>query len=99
MLENKSNTTETNIFLDHLLHLSYNKKCADCGKSDPSWVAIDYSFFICYECSGLHRNLGRSKVKSILLDSWNQQEIRRLYIGGNKNIHKLKEGNSSFILK
>lgn len=100
MIENKYNDTKSNKFLEYLLNLSYNKKCADCGKKDPSWASINFAFFICYECSSLHRSLGpnKSKVKSIQMDSWNTEELRRMYVGGNKNISKLGN-NEDFLSK
>lgn len=98
MLDNKFNDTKTNEFLSYLMNLSYNKKCADCGKSNPSWATITYSFFICYECSSLHRSLGvhKSKVKSTQMDAWSIEELRRMYVGGNKNTTKLSEIADTF---
>lgn len=82
-------------FLSYLMNLSYNKKCADCNNLQPSWVSLSFSLFICYECSGLHRNLGvkKSKTKSTTIDSWTLDELRRMYIGGNKNKARLPEGD------
>ncbi|ELA41840.1 uncharacterized protein VICG_01192 [Vittaforma corneae ATCC 50505] len=100
MLNNKYNTDKVNEFLDYLMNLSYNKKCADCGKSNPSWADLTHSFFICYECSALHRRLGahRSRVKSAQMDSWTTEELRRMHVGGNKYSHKITQ-NSDFSIR
>lgn len=91
MLSNPHNTDKVNEFLEHLVGISYNKKCADCGKPGPSWADMTHAFFICYECSALHRRLGvqRSRVKSIQMDSWNMDELRRMHVGGNRYAHKI----------
>lgn len=95
MLTNKHNSDKINSFLYYLMNLSYNKKCADCEKAHPSWADISHSFFICYECSSLHRRLGVNKsiVKSVQLDSWNIEDLRRMYIGGNKYSYKLEKSS------
>lgn len=100
MLTNTLNNTKANEFLEHLMNLSYNQSCADCGRKRPSWATLTYSFFICYECSGRHRNLGvqKSKVKSTQMDLWSVDDLRRMYVGGNKNAHKIPD-NSDFSLK
>jgi hypothetical protein len=99
MLDNKYNTDRANQFLEHLMNLSYNKKCADCGKSNPSWTDVKHGFFICYECSALHRRLGvtKSRVKSVQMDSWNIEELRRMHVGGNKYSHRIPANNDILI--
>lgn len=100
MLNNKYNTDKANVFLSHLMNLSYNKKCADCGRSNPSWADLTHSFFVCYECSALHRRLGahRSSVKSVQMDGWTTEELRRMYVGGNKHSHRIAQ-NSDFSIR
>lgn len=100
MLNNQYNSDAANKFLDYLMALSYNKKCADCGKQNPSWTDLTHAFFICYECSALHRRLGmhRSRVKSTQLDSWSEDDLRRMHVGGNKYAHRVPQ-HSDFMVK
>lgn len=35
--------------------LSVNKTCAECGRTEPSWVSISLGCVICIDCSGIHR--------------------------------------------
>lgn len=95
MLTNQYNTDAANKFLEYLMSLTYNKKCADCEKNNPSWADLTHSLFICYECSALHRRLGanRARVKSTQMDSWSTEDLRRMYIGGNKYVNKIPQGN------
>jgi ADP-ribosylation factor GTPase-activating protein 2/3 len=85
------NDSKIEDFIKKLMSLSYNKKCADCGKPNPSWATVTYGFFICIECASLHRSFGalKSKVKSTKIDKWNLDELRRMYVGGNKYTHML----------
>lgn len=90
MLDNKFNDEKTNKFLDFLMNLSYNKKCADCEKPNPSWASLSYGLFICYECASVHRGIG--KVKSTQLDNWNLDELRRMHSGGNRRLVHIPTG-------
>lgn len=100
MAANKLNDPKTEIFIEHLLSLTQNKKCADCGKNQPVWTALTFGFFICYDCSGQHRRLGPtvSKVKSTTMDVWGVEELRRMYVGGNKLSYKIPD-NPDITLK
>ncbi|KAG2385496.1 hypothetical protein C9374_003311 [Naegleria lovaniensis] len=55
---------------------SENKYCADCLATETAWASTNLGVFICINCSGVHRSLGThvSKVKSVELDEWNDEE-------------------------
>lgn len=78
-------------FLKYLQNKSFNRKCADCDTPNPSWASVTLGLFLCQACAGQHRGLGcnKSLIKSTLINTWEVEELRRMYCGGNKvmNIH------------
>nr|CAB3461640.1 unnamed protein product [Digitaria exilis] len=80
--------------LECLLNQPANKFCADCGIPDPKWAALPFGAFICIKCSGTHRSLGVhiSKVISVNLDEWTDEEVNCLAeSGGNSVVNKRYE--------
>ncbi|OXB66375.1 hypothetical protein ASZ78_011909 [Callipepla squamata] len=65
--------------LGGLLSDEENKYCADCQAKGPRWASWNIGVFICIRCAGIHRNLGVhiSRVKSVNLDQWTQEQIQR----------------------
>lgn len=83
--------------------LPQNKQCADCRKPDPRWASWNLNgmpccIFICIECSGIHRGLGVSvsKVRSVDLDDWNEQQLKAARIWGNERANAIYEANKPF---
>lgn len=80
--------------------LPQNKQCADCRKPDPRWASWNLNgmpccIFICIECSGIHRGLGVSvsKVRSVDLDDWSEQQLKAARIWGNERANAIYEAN------
>lgn len=80
--------------LKDLLLQKDNQLCADCGAPDPKWASANIGVFICLKCSGVHRSLGThiSKVLSITLDEWSDDEIDAMIeVGGNGSANAIYE--------
>ncbi|KAM9324516.1 arf-GAP with dual PH domain-containing protein 1-like [Gastrophryne carolinensis] len=60
-----------------------NTKCADCGEPDPQWASSTLGVFLCVTCCGIHRNLPDSKVKSLCMAKWDEDQIEFLEKHGN----------------
>ncbi|KAK4518969.1 uncharacterized protein ATC70_009196 [Mucor velutinosus] len=87
-----SNEKNTKI-LKALLQKNANKYCADCKKKDARWASWNLGIFICIRCSGIHRSLGVhiSKVKSVDLDTWVQDQVENMVRWGNERANKYWE--------
>lgn len=75
-----------------------NRHCADCQESDPRWASWMLAnqpccIFICIRCSGVHRSLGVhiSKVKSVDLDDWTEEQLQAARDWGNVRANALWE--------
>ncbi|XTI86731.1 ArfGap-domain-containing protein [Cenococcum geophilum] len=62
-----------------------NDRCADCGTRNPGWASWSLGVFLCMRCAALHRKLGThiSKVKSLSMDSWNNEQVDNMKRIGN----------------
>ncbi|CEG48545.1 hypothetical protein F444_14455 [Plasmopara halstedii] len=62
-----------------------NDRCVDCKAIYPQWAGVSFGVLLCLDCAGKHRSLGvqTSFVKSLVMDSWSESEVRSLEVGGN----------------
>ncbi|UZP45933.1 hypothetical protein NXS19_013745 [Fusarium pseudograminearum] len=77
-----------------LLKLEANKVCSDCKRNKhPRWASWNLGVFICIRCSGIHRGMGThiSRVKSVDLDSWTDEQLQSVLKWGNARANKYWE--------
>ncbi|GAA5972739.1 hypothetical protein JCM11641_002999 [Rhodosporidiobolus odoratus] len=62
-----------------------NDRCADCREENPRWTSWSLGITLCIRCSGVHRSLGThvSKVRSVELDDWSDEQIAQMEAVGN----------------
>ncbi|KAL2350415.1 putative GTPase activating protein for Arf-domain-containing protein [Cryomyces antarcticus] len=80
--------------LKSLVKVEGNKSCADCKKNKhPRWASWNLGIFICIRCSGIHRGMGThiSRVKSVDLDSWTDEQLQSMLRWGNSRANKYWE--------
>ncbi|KAF2870179.1 putative GTPase activating protein for Arf-domain-containing protein [Massariosphaeria phaeospora] len=80
--------------LKSLVKLEGNKSCADCKRNKhPRWASWNLGIFVCIRCSGIHRGMGThiSRVKSVDLDSWTDEQLASMLKWGNARANKYWE--------
>jgi len=76
-------------WLERLQRVQGNDTCADCDADTPKWASRNLGVFLCTQCAGVHRKLGRhvSSVSSLLLDDWTMDEVRQMAEKGNVRVN------------
>lgn len=80
--------------LKALVKLEGNKVCADCKRNKhPRWASWNLGVFVCIRCSGIHRGMGThiSRVKSVDLDAWTDEQLQSVLKWGNSRANKYWE--------
>ncbi|KAK3295162.1 uncharacterized protein B0H64DRAFT_340430 [Chaetomium fimeti] len=80
--------------IKNLLKLEPNKVCADCKRNKhPRWASWNLGVFVCIRCSGIHRGMGThiSRVKSVDLDAWTDEQLQSILNWGNARANKYWE--------
>lgn len=73
-----------------------NKVCNDCSNPNPQWASLSFAVFLCLQCAGTHRGFGVhiSFVRSVSMDTWQDEQIRRMQLGGNAPFQKFMQSYS-----
>lgn len=96
----KTHSEKHKLILKLLLKESPNKVCVDCKTAaHPRWASWNLGCFMCIRCSGIHRSMGThiSRVKSVDLDAWTDEQVESMVRWGNAKCNafweaKLPEG-------
>lgn len=61
--------------------------------TDPRWASWNLGIFVCIRCSGIHRGMGThiSRVKSVDLDAWTDEQLQSVLKWGNSRANKYWE--------
>ncbi|OAF69999.1 ADP-ribosylation factor GTPase-activating protein effector protein 2 [Intoshia linei] len=86
---------EIQYILTKLIQIPENSVCCDCNKRGARWASWNIGIFLCIQCAGIHRNLGAhiSKVKSVNLDIWTEEQVSVVQHIGNKISNQAYEKN------
>ncbi|KAL7640775.1 UNVERIFIED_CONTAM: hypothetical protein RMT77_009050 [Armadillidium vulgare] len=76
-----------------LLDQPGNQFCADCGSKDLQYGSYNLGVFLCTTCATFHQKIGThvSKVKSLTLAKWNDDQLEGMESLGNSEAKKKYE--------
>lgn len=72
----------TNKFFRRQFGNVYNKICLVCSSKSPIYTNLTLATYLCAKCAGKQR--ATYKIKSTIHDKWTEDELKRMYVGGNK---------------
>lgn len=94
MSTSKADIAKNHQILKALVKQPGNNHCADCKTAThPRWASWNLGIFICIRCSGIHRSMGThiSRVKSVDLDSWTNEQTESMLKWGNSKANTFWE--------
>ncbi|KAI5954418.1 GTS1 [Candida jiufengensis] len=71
-----------------------DNKCGECKAQYPTWASYNLGIFLCGRCASVHKrilgppNYNISKVKSLTLDNWTDEQVNKLRKIGNAKARK-----------
>ena len=73
--------------------VAFNDGLLTSRRADPRWASWNLGVFVCIRCSGIHRGMGThiSRVKSVDLDSWTDEQLQSILSWGNARANKYWE--------
>ncbi|KOS21464.1 UBA domain-containing protein 3 [Escovopsis weberi] len=84
-LSKRQQARNESVLQDMVQSVPGNNLCADCYARNPSWASWSLGVFLCMRCAAIHRKLGThiSKVKSLTLDAWTNEQVDNMRKVGN----------------
>jgi hypothetical protein len=90
-MDSKKKKDKKNLkMLQHIIQSDpANNNCCDCNQAGARWASYTIGCFLCIRCAGLHRKLATiSRIKSVTLDSWTEEQIEFMRSNGNRSVNK-----------